>query len=198
MGYSKLVKTLIATVIAAASSAAMADYSRLVVFGDSMSDTHRLYDYTTANWGESDPGLPNYDGRFSDGLVAVEYLAKSLDWYDIYLNSWIRHQESDVITAELLRGELLRRLGRFDEAKTHRSLRLRSARCESHTGSAHPCPARDRRHARISPDAAHRELHAGKLLDRHVETVRGVFHLGAELGELADHPGHAADPDRSE
>ena len=78
MGYSKLVRTLIAAAIAAASTAAMADYSRLVVFGDSMSDTHRLYDYTTANWGESDPGLPNYDGRFSDGLVAVEYLAKSL------------------------------------------------------------------------------------------------------------------------
>jgi phospholipase/lecithinase/hemolysin len=78
MGYPKLVKTLIAAAIAATSFAAMADYSRLVVFGDSMSDIHRLYDYTTANWGESDPGPPNYDGRFSDGPVAVEYLAKSL------------------------------------------------------------------------------------------------------------------------
>jgi len=79
MGYSKLVKRLLTAAIALASTAAMADYSRLVVFGDSMSDTHRLYDYTTKNWGESDPGPPNYDGRFSDGLVAVEFLAKNLN-----------------------------------------------------------------------------------------------------------------------
>ncbi len=78
MGYSKLVKALMATVLGVASAAASADYSKLVVFGDSMSDTHRLYDYTTKNWGESDPGPPNYDGRFSDGLVAVEYLAQNL------------------------------------------------------------------------------------------------------------------------
>jgi len=78
MGYSKLVKALMATVLGVASAAASADYSKLVVFGDSMSDIHRLYDYTTKNWGESDPGPPNYDGRFSDGPVAVEYLAQNL------------------------------------------------------------------------------------------------------------------------
>ncbi len=78
MGYSKLVKRLLVTAMALAGASAMADYSRLVVFGDSMSDTHRLYDYTTKNWGESDPGPPNYDGRFSDGLVGVEFLAQSL------------------------------------------------------------------------------------------------------------------------
>ncbi|MEY4764953.1 MAG: hypothetical protein RI907_1626 [Pseudomonadota bacterium] len=78
MGYSKLVKRLIVSALAAASTAAVADYSRLVVFGDSMSDIHRLYDYTTKNWGESDPGPPNYDGRFSDGLVGVEFLAQNL------------------------------------------------------------------------------------------------------------------------
>jgi phospholipase/lecithinase/hemolysin len=78
MGYSKLVRRVLVTALAMISTAAMADYSKLVVFGDSMSDTHRLYDYTTANWGESDPGPPNYDGRFSDGPVAVEYLAKSM------------------------------------------------------------------------------------------------------------------------
>ena len=78
MGYSKLVKRAIAAALAVVGMTAQADYSRLVVFGDSMSDIHRLYDYTTANWGESDPGPPNYDGRFADGPVAVEYLASNL------------------------------------------------------------------------------------------------------------------------
>jgi phospholipase/lecithinase/hemolysin len=76
--YTKLVKRLVAAALLVTGTAAMADYSRLVVFGDSMSDIHRLYDYTTKNWGESDPGPPNYDGRFSDGPVAVEYLAQNL------------------------------------------------------------------------------------------------------------------------
>ena len=79
MGYSKLVKRLLVAAMAVAGTAAQADYSRLVVFGDSMSDIHRLYDYTTKNWGESDPGPPNYDGRFADGPVAVEYLAQNLN-----------------------------------------------------------------------------------------------------------------------
>jgi phospholipase/lecithinase/hemolysin len=78
VSYSKKVSRFLLAALTLASSAAMADYSRLVVFGDSMSDTHRLYDYTTKNWGESDPGPPNYDGRFSDGLVAVEFLAQSM------------------------------------------------------------------------------------------------------------------------
>ncbi len=79
MGYGFLLKRIAVVALAMVCSAAMADYSKLVVFGDSMSDTHRLYDYTTKNWGESDPGPPNYDGRFSDGPVAVEFLARNLN-----------------------------------------------------------------------------------------------------------------------
>jgi cholinesterase len=71
-------KRLTVAAMALIGTSAMADYSKLVIFGDSMSDIHRLYDYTTTNWGESDPGPPNYDGRFADGPVAVEYLAQRL------------------------------------------------------------------------------------------------------------------------
>jgi phospholipase/lecithinase/hemolysin len=76
--FPRLFKQLTVAALALIGTSAMADYSKLVIFGDSMSDIHRLYDYTTANWGESDPGPPNYDGRFADGPVAVEYLAQSL------------------------------------------------------------------------------------------------------------------------
>ncbi len=79
MKRNEILKRLVLIASSVICSAAMAaDYSKLVVFGDSMSDTHRLYDYTTANWGESDPGPPNYDGRFADGPVAVEFLAQNL------------------------------------------------------------------------------------------------------------------------
>jgi cholinesterase len=76
--HAKFIKQLAFIASAFLCTAAMADYSKLVVFGDSMSDTHRLYDYTTNNWGESDPGPPNYDGRFADGPVSVEFLAENL------------------------------------------------------------------------------------------------------------------------
>jgi phospholipase/lecithinase/hemolysin len=80
MTYHKAVKRLLVAALALATTGAMAgDYSKLVVFGDSMSDTHRFFEYTTKNWGESDPGPPSYDGRFCDGPVAVEYLAKNLN-----------------------------------------------------------------------------------------------------------------------
>jgi phospholipase/lecithinase/hemolysin len=80
MSQYKIAKRLLvaALTLASATAALAGDYSKLVVFGDSMSDTHRFFDYTTKNWGESDPGPPSYDGRFSDGPVAVEYLAQDL------------------------------------------------------------------------------------------------------------------------
>lgn len=57
---------------------ALADYSKLVVFGDSMSDTHRMYEISKYIWTKPFPGPPNYPGRVADGPVAVEYLAQNL------------------------------------------------------------------------------------------------------------------------
>ncbi len=80
MGYTFTVKKLVLALgMAAVSTAALADYSKLVVFGDSMSDTHRLFEFTKLVFGKGFPAPPSYQGRISDGPVAVEYLAKDLN-----------------------------------------------------------------------------------------------------------------------
>jgi phospholipase/lecithinase/hemolysin len=60
------------------ASAASAQYSKMVVLSDSMSDTHRYYDFTKALFGTGDPRPPAFDGRFCNGPVAVEVLAKGM------------------------------------------------------------------------------------------------------------------------
>ena len=55
-----------------ASSEASASIMQMVVFGDSLSDSGNLYNLTGI------PTSPPYDQRFSNGPVAVEYLASSL------------------------------------------------------------------------------------------------------------------------
>lgn len=60
--------------------AANAQYSKMVVLSDSMSDTHRYYDFTRATIGKGFPAAPAYEGRFCNGPVAVEVLAKQLGW----------------------------------------------------------------------------------------------------------------------
>jgi outer membrane lipase/esterase len=60
------------------TTAAHADYSKLVVFGDSMSDSHRMYEISKVLFGKPFPAPPNYPGRVCDGPVAVEYLADNL------------------------------------------------------------------------------------------------------------------------
>jgi len=51
-----------------------APFSGLVVFGDSLSDNGNLFALT----GGAVPPAPHYQGRFSNGPVAVEYLASGL------------------------------------------------------------------------------------------------------------------------
>ncbi len=58
------------TVVAAASP-----YSSVFVYGDSLSDTGNIY---AASGGTIPLSPPYYMGRFSDGRLAVEYLANSL------------------------------------------------------------------------------------------------------------------------
>lgn len=60
------------------SGTAWAQYSKVVMFGDSLSDTHRWYDFGVATTGKGHPGPPNLTGRFSDGKVSSELLAEGL------------------------------------------------------------------------------------------------------------------------
>jgi len=63
----------------ALSGQALAAYSQLVVFGDSLSDNGNLFALTEAITGTGQPGAPYVDGRFSNGPVAVETMAATLN-----------------------------------------------------------------------------------------------------------------------
>ena len=52
------------------------DYSQIFVFGDSLSDSGSSFALTS---GAIPPESPYFAGRFSNGLVAVEYLSEDLD-----------------------------------------------------------------------------------------------------------------------
>ncbi|MDH6105900.1 SGNH/GDSL hydrolase family protein, partial [Anabaenopsis tanganyikae CS-531] len=51
-------------------------FKNLVIFGDSLSDTGKLYTAT----GNLFPPSPNYQGRFSNGLIWVDYFADELEF----------------------------------------------------------------------------------------------------------------------
>jgi hypothetical protein len=53
-------------------------YSQIVAFGDSMSDTGNLFRFTQAVGGLGMPMAPSNQGRFSNGVVALEVLANQL------------------------------------------------------------------------------------------------------------------------
>lgn len=75
----RLIKWAAGAALALASVApAWAQYSRLVVFSDSMSDNHRYGAYSKAATGAVHPAAPFDNGRFCNGLVAVEDLANGL------------------------------------------------------------------------------------------------------------------------
>ncbi|RZI83939.1 MAG: hypothetical protein EOP38_10940 [Rubrivivax sp.] len=78
---SRLSKVAAALVAALGlSQGAWAQYSKVVVFGDSLSDTHRIYEFTKAVFGVGlPPSPPSMLGRFCDGPVAVENLAQKLN-----------------------------------------------------------------------------------------------------------------------
>ena len=65
--------------LAAAPGTATA-FTGLVVFGDSLSDNGNLFAATTSLFGLGNgfPGTPYFNGRFSNGIVAAEYLATGL------------------------------------------------------------------------------------------------------------------------
>ena len=53
--------------------------SELFVFGDSLSDTGNLFNASKTVTGTGTPSPPYFQGRFSNGLVWVDYLAKKLN-----------------------------------------------------------------------------------------------------------------------
>lgn len=76
---SKIGKFMAAAVATVAlCTPAWAQYSKVVMFGDSMSDTHRWSDFLKATTGRAFPVEPNMPGRFSDGKVSSEILAEGL------------------------------------------------------------------------------------------------------------------------
>ena len=60
----------------AQSSATAADFERMVVYGDSLSDTGRVHEMSGGTFPKSPP---YYNGRFSNGPVWVERLAEELE-----------------------------------------------------------------------------------------------------------------------
>ncbi len=73
-GWLRLAFCLLALVAATAASAG-STFSSIVVFGDSLSDTGRLYQLTNGGF---PPRIAYFHGRQSNGHVWVEYLAESL------------------------------------------------------------------------------------------------------------------------
>lgn len=66
---------LTAAALAAATSAQA--YTQIVAFGDSLSDNGNLFDLM-AKYNVATPAAPYFDGRFSNGPVAVEVMAQKL------------------------------------------------------------------------------------------------------------------------
>jgi phospholipase/lecithinase/hemolysin len=60
------------------SSTSRTPYSQIIAFGDSLSDTGNLYKLTSLLPTGGIPGAPYYQGRFSNGLLAVEDMAAGL------------------------------------------------------------------------------------------------------------------------
>lgn len=72
-------RNLLGLVLAASfATPAAATYSQIIAFGDSLSDTGNLYRLTAFLPTGGVPGAPYYQGRFSNGLVAVESMAAVL------------------------------------------------------------------------------------------------------------------------
>lgn len=64
--------------LACLAAPAAASYSQIVAFGDSLSDTGNLFKLTSFLPTGGIPGAPYYQGRFSNGRVAVESMASAL------------------------------------------------------------------------------------------------------------------------
>lgn len=69
----------------ALSAPAQAGFSQVVAFGDSLSDTGNVYSFS---FGLFPPTPPYYAQRFSNGPVAVDYLADALGGLQVTSHAW--------------------------------------------------------------------------------------------------------------
>jgi phospholipase/lecithinase/hemolysin len=67
---------------------AQSPYSDLVVFGDSLSDTGNLFNATRAVTGRGFPAEPNYQGRFANGEIWVDFLKSQLGLSQVNNLAW--------------------------------------------------------------------------------------------------------------
>lgn len=74
--HTLLVCTIVLSVVCAALPASAGQFTNLVVFGDSLSDTGNML---AATGGGVPPSPAYFEGRFSNGPVWPEYLASALD-----------------------------------------------------------------------------------------------------------------------
>ncbi|RTL33048.1 MAG: hypothetical protein EKK47_02570 [Burkholderiales bacterium] len=73
------IRQILGTALAASlAGPAAAGYSQIIAFGDSLSDTGNLYALTSILPTGGIPGAPYYQGRFSNGQLAVEAMASNL------------------------------------------------------------------------------------------------------------------------
>lgn len=68
----------VCALLCSAVTSAAASFSSVIVYGDSLSDNGNLYNATAPILGTGYPPPPYYNGRFSNGPVAVEQLAAQL------------------------------------------------------------------------------------------------------------------------
>ena len=80
MRFSTVLTSISAAVVMMASplTSANAAYSQIVAFGDSLSDNGNVFAATKAGLGFGIPAAPYWNGRFSNGPVAVEVMAQTL------------------------------------------------------------------------------------------------------------------------
>jgi phospholipase/lecithinase/hemolysin len=62
-----------------AGPASSADFTQVIAFGDSLSDTGNLFQLTSFLLPTPVPAAPYFNGRFSNGPLSVEYMASALN-----------------------------------------------------------------------------------------------------------------------
>ena len=73
-----------------------ASFTEMYIFGDSLSDTGNIFDFTAGN---IPPSPPFFEGRFSNRLIWIDYLAEDLGlnpitYADVVLNQTEIFKES--------------------------------------------------------------------------------------------------------
>src|SRR5688572_13095314 len=74
MSFHRVVAAAGVALIASLSASSALAFSQIVAFGDSLTDNGNLQAATNGMF----PAAPYFDGRFTDGLVAVEVMASKL------------------------------------------------------------------------------------------------------------------------